>query len=180
MFRCEVEIRNRKQQGKHKRRDKRKDKTQETKRIKQTVSKVTVLRWLIDNIHRNASVKDKCIGIYNMNQTVQLHVGYILFVKSTQRVQSYVQWIKCPECTRHIENPTEPIWLRYNRCDQRNVGKRFSPSYSWMSRLYPRADFVNRLRSDVSPSDGDTGFPFVYTTIRCRCVFSRVYRDCPF
>jgi hypothetical protein len=23
---------------------------------------------------RNASVKDKCIGIYNMNQTVQLHV----------------------------------------------------------------------------------------------------------
>jgi hypothetical protein len=23
-------------------------------------------------------------------------------------------------------------------------------------------DFVNRLHSDVSPSDGDTGYPFVY------------------
>jgi hypothetical protein len=29
----------------------------------------------VDNIHRNASAKDKYIGIYNMNQTVQHHVS---------------------------------------------------------------------------------------------------------
>jgi hypothetical protein len=45
---CEVEIKNRKQQRKHKWRDKRKDKTQETKRIKQIVSNVTALLWLSD------------------------------------------------------------------------------------------------------------------------------------
>ena len=46
ILRHEVEIRNRKQQGKHKkkRRDKQKDKTQQTKIIKQTVSNVTALR----------------------------------------------------------------------------------------------------------------------------------------
>jgi hypothetical protein len=26
-------------------------------------------------------------------------------------------------------------WLRFNRCDQRNSGRRFSPSYLWMSRF---------------------------------------------
>jgi hypothetical protein len=48
---------------------------------------------------------------------------------------SYVQLIKRPECTRNIENPTEPIWLHFNRCDHRNAGRRFSPSYPWMSRF---------------------------------------------
>ena len=48
---------------------------------------------------------------------------------------SYVQLIKRPECTRNIENPTEPIWLYFNRCDHRNAGRRFSPSYPWMSRF---------------------------------------------
>jgi hypothetical protein len=45
----EVEMRNRKQQGKHKkkRRHQRKDKTQETKINKHAVSNVTAVRWLI-------------------------------------------------------------------------------------------------------------------------------------
>jgi hypothetical protein len=83
-------------------------------------------------------------------RTVRWTVALFLF----RWVQTYVQWIKRPECTRHIENPTEPIWLRFNRCDQRNAGT--------------RVDFAYQLRSDVSPSDGDTGYPFVCTTIRIR------------
>jgi hypothetical protein len=34
-----------------------------------------------------------------------------------------------------VVNPTEPIWLRFNRCDQRNAGRGFSSSYPWMSRF---------------------------------------------